>query len=665
MENNVLPIQAFEEQILESLKNSAVTIVTAETGAGKSTQIPQFLANAGYRVVVTQPRRLAARALAQRVAQEMGTRLGDRVGFRTAEERADSAATEVLFVTDGLQLVRELAGQGGTGRKTVLILDEVHEWNLNIEVLVAWVKSRVATGDDLKVVIMSATLDAERLVSYYIGAPVISVPGRLFPVEKRVAAARDLVAEVVSLAKQGRNVLVFQPGKREIEDCIFEISKNLGGTAVVLPLHGGLEPGEQQRCFAPPPAGKVKVVVATNVAQTSVTIPDIDAVVDSGVERRVELVDGIEGLYLKSISQADCLQRAGRAGRTKPGVYVLCSETGMTERPSFPTAEVLRTRLDQMVLRLAVQGFDATKLEFFHQPNHETLVEARRALIALGAVDAGGTATKIGRRMSRFSVSCEFARMLIEAEHYGVVEQVATIAACLEAGDIRGRDDAWRALTQESRSDLLAIFDVYNAGKRVQGRPGESKADALRNRGLFVKNFFRAEEIRRKLLDATHTEVRSDSKTFGSKEEERQAVLKACISGLVDHLYCCRHHGQYTDETNVARQIDRVSAVKNCDATWIVGLPKDIEIPGKRGSMILKLISMASIVSPSMLIEVAPQLVKRVGGLNPYFDASKDSVVSTTECRFDGQKILTEEVLDPEHPEASNIFCAWLAVQMM
>jgi len=659
-----LPVIGFEKQILETVKGSAVTIITAETGAGKSTQVPQFLANAGYRVVVTQPRRLAARALAQRVAQEMGTRLGDRVGFRTAEERSDSAATEVLFVTDGLQLVRELAGQGGTGRKTVLVLDEVHEWNMNIEVLIAWVKSRINAGDDLRCVLMSATLDADRLASFYNGAPVISVPGRLFPVEKKSAAARDLVAEAVSLAKQGRNVLVFQPGKREIADTVGQIERELGEKALVLPLHGELEPSEQQRCFAPPPAGKVKVIVSTNVAQTSVTIPDIDAVIDSGIERRVELADGIEGLYLKPISQADCSQRAGRAGRTKAGVYVLCSETGMTDRQPYPTAEIMRSRLDQMVLRLAVQGFDATKLEFFHQPDKDTLVDARRALVALGAMSSEANVTKIGRRMARFSVSCEYARMLIEAERHGVVEQVATIAGCLEAGDIRGREGQWRSLTQESKSDLLATLDVFEKGKEMKGRNGQSKAEALREAGIFVKDFFRADELRRKLLDATRSEVRSDSTKFASKEEERQAILKACIAGMVDHLYRSQY-GRYINGSPVERELARESVVRG-GPEWLVGLPKDIQIKDRRGRlMTLRLVSMATAVDPTWLAEVAPQLVERKTSLRPYFDPAKDSVVSTTETYFNGQKIKEEVVTDPEHAEAANIFCTWLASQMV
>lgn len=666
--NNVseLLVIAFEEAILGAVAGSAVTVITAETGAGKSTQVPQMLASAGYRVIVTQPRRLAARTLAQRVAQEIGTRLGDRVGFRTADERADSAATEILFVTDGLQLVRELAGQGGTGRKTVLVLDEVHEWNLNVEVLVAWVKSRVAKGDDLKVVLMSATLDAPRLAAFYGGTPVIKVPGRLFPVTKRQAPARALVSETVALAKAGRNVLVFQPGKREIGETVADLQRQLGETALILPLHGDLSPEEQQRCFAPAPAGKSKVVVATNVAQTSVTISDIDAVVDSGVERRIELVDGIEGLYLKPISQADCNQRAGRAGRTKAGEYVLCSETSLDTRAAFPTAEILRSRLDQMVLRLAVQGFDASALEFFHQPEHKTIVEARRSLIALGAMNNAGEVTKIGRRMARFPVSCEYARMLIEAERLGVVEQVATIAACLEVGDIKARGDRinprpWGDLTKEQKSDLLATLDVFNAGKAMKGTNG-SKADALRNAGIFAKDFFRADELRRKLLDATRDELRTSAKKFASVEEERLAVTKACVAGMVDHLYR-EQSGAYFNGSPTARELARESVVRGMPA-WLVGLPKDVQIQGKRGPMMLRLVACATVIDATLLAEVAPQLVEKKTGLSPRYDATKDVCVSTTQIFFNGQRVADEVVEDPEHPEAADIFCAWLTQQM-
>jgi ATP-dependent helicase HrpA len=665
MKNEKLPVAAYEDEILAAVSGNAATIVTAETGAGKSTQVPQFLANAGYRVIVTQPRRLAARALAQRVAHETDTRLGNRVGYRTAEERADSAATEILFVTDGLQLVRELAGQGGSGRRTVLVLDEVHEWNLNIEVLIAWTKSRLAQGDDLKVVLMSATLDAVGIAAFYENAPVISVTGRLFPVERRTGSSYELLGEAERLAKAGRSVLVFQPGKKEIAETVSALQTRLGEAALVLPLHGELEPAEQQRCFAEPPKGMAKVVVATNVAQTSVTIPDIDAVVDSGVERRVELADGIEGLYLKPVSRAACDQRAGRAGRTKAGVYVLCSETGMADRVEFPTAEILRSRLDQLVLRLAVQGFDATALEFFHQPDATVLAEAKRALVALGAMSSDGSVTKTGRRMARFPVSVQFARMLIEAERYGVVELVATIAACLEAGDIRSRDGKWKLLTGETRSDLLALLDVYGAGKGMKNGSGKSKAEALRETGIFAKNFFRAGEIRRKLLDAVGRRVRSESKRFASKDEEREAVLRACVAGMVDHLYHNEYGSSYRNGGNCTRELARESVVHANDSEWIVGLPFDISGKGRRGyPFTLHLVGMATAVEPAWLVQVAPHLAERRSGLNPRFDPGKDSVVSTTETFFNGQSIREEEAADPNHPEAAKIFCSWLTEQM-
>lgn len=660
---DALPVARYRQEILDAVSRSAVVVITAETGAGKSTQVPQYLAQAGYRVICTQPRRLAARALAQRVASEMRTRVGERVGFRTAEERADSYATDVLFVTDGLQLVRELAGQGGTGRKTVLVLDEVHEWNLNMEVLVAWVRSRLEKGDDLKVVLMSATLDAEKLAAFYgENTPVIKVPGRMFPVERRVAPARSLVSEAVALAKAGRNVLVFQPGKKEIAECVSSLEASLGTAAVVLPLHGQLEPEEQQRCFAAAPAGKVKVVVATNVAQTSVTIPDIDAVVDSGIERRTELRDGIEGLYLGAISRADCEQRAGRAGRCKAGQYVLASEKGLEDRSVFPTAEVLRSRLDQMVLRLAVQGFDATALEFFHQPDRSTLAEAKRALIALGAMTSDGNVTKTGRRMARFAVSCEFARMLIEAERLGVVDQVATIAACLEAGEIRAKGDEWRSLTQEKSSDLLAVLDVFNAARSMKGN-GKSKGDMLRDAGIFAKDFFRADEIRRKLLDSVRGEVRGEAKRFGSREDERKAILRACVAGLVDHLYHRTYDG-YRNGSQTDRQLARESVVAG-SPEWLVGLPKDIEIMTRKGRMTLHLVSMATAVDPAILSEVAPQLSEQKSGLSPRYEAEKDMVTSVTEMYFNGQKVREERVEDLAHPEASQLFAAYLAAEML
>ncbi|PSO44749.1 MAG: ATP-dependent RNA helicase HrpA, partial [Parcubacteria group bacterium SW_4_49_11] len=311
-----LPVNSFRQQILESVAGNPVTIITAETGAGKSTQAPQFLLEAGYSAVCTQPRRLAARTVAERVAEEMGENLGQTVGYRTAVDRQDGLDTQLLFCTDGLALVRELMGQNEVD---ILLMDEVHEWNENVEVLLAWAKQQIDRGENFKLVLMSATLESEKLSEFFDGAPVIDVPGRLYPVEERQPRGKNPEEDVASLVKEGRNVLLFQPGTGEIQDSVNKL-QNMELNAEVLPLHGQLDKADQQACFQH--FSRPKVVCATNVAQTSVTIDDIDAVVDTGKERRKEVLHGVEGLYLRPISLADAKQRQGRAGRTRAGVYI-------------------------------------------------------------------------------------------------------------------------------------------------------------------------------------------------------------------------------------------------------------------------------------------------------------------------------------------------------
>ena len=681
MTDELLPIVRYRDQILDAVRSHPVVVVTAETGGGKSTQVPQFLADAGYRVVITQPRRLAARSLAERVAQEVRCSLGDRVGFRTAEERADSARTEILYITDGLQLVRELAKRSTSNAETILVLDEVHEWNLNMEVLVAWIRAQEGR---VKTVLMSATLDAAQLSSYFGDCPVIDVPGRLFPVERREAPAQDLIPTITALARAGRNVLVFLPGK-EVELNNLDVSsdfpsrnrqkrpsylvpppkREIAGlievlcasadtrTTRLLPLHGELTPADQALCFEAPPPGVNKVVVATNVAQTSITIPDIDAVVDSGEERRVEVVDGIDGLYLRPISQADCNQRAGRAGRTRAGIYVLCSELPFAERPPFPVAEILRTRLDQVVLRLAIHGFDASALSFFHQPSRSAIEDAHTALIALGAMDTQGTVTQIGHRMAKLPVGVELARMLVEAERRGVVEPVATIAACLEVGDIRMRDGTWSSLTAEPKSDLLAVLDVFRAASKNRKR--------LEEIGVFRRSFFRADEIRRRILQLLSCDkVQPPQRLSGS---DRQEVLLSCLTGMIQRVYS-RQGAKFSDGKDVPRDLARESVVSR-SSDMIVGIPFDISVKGRDGMVTLRLIGMASAVNYDLIRQVAPHQLVMERGVDPEYMPEHDQVWSTTILRLHGRQLSRDLVADPAHPRAAELFLRWLAQELL
>ena len=638
----------FRDKIMALVREHPAVIITAETGAGKSTQVPQYLLAEGWNTVVTQPRRLAARTVAARVAYEHGEQLGGTIGFRTAYERQDSAKTRCLFCTDGLAMVRELMGAGS---HNILVLDEVHEWNLNIEVLVAWAKRQIEEGANFKVVVMSATLEAEKLSAFFNGAPVISVPGRLYPVEEKSSGLGQL-EDVRALLRQGHNVLWFQPGKSEIAKAVSGLEAAADLSVEILPLHGELDSAEQDRCFRR--YGRPKCVVSTNVAQTSVTIDDIDAVVDSGVERRVELVDGVEGLYLKAVSRADAAQRKGRAGRTKPGIYIDHCPT--TERLDFPKAEILRTRLDQTVLRLAEAGIDMEDLNFFHQPDKKRIHKAKESLLALGCMDADGHVTRIGQRVAKLPVSVQFGRMVIEAERLGVVDDVITVAAILEQGEITARkikkDDyeydalpIWREkfCPNERESDVMAQLAVYNGARYLP-------KDELRESGVFLKAYFQAKEKRRHLADALRGKVYS----FESSGK-RENILRAVCAGMVDHLWGYSY-GRYKNGDGQERELARESVVNYAGrAEWLVGLPFDLQIKTRRGLMTLALVRMATKVDPTWLVEIAPQLVTTKEHEHPTFDVERNAVVSTTEYYFNGQKVREKVVPDSDHPDAVNI----------
>ncbi len=643
-----LPIDRYRDTILETVASSPTTIIQAETGAGKSTRVPQMLIDAGYRVVATQPRRLAARTVAQRVASEQHVPLGTTIGYRTAEDRQDSDATKVLYCTDGLQLVRELTEDGSTGGDTILVLDEVHEWNENIETLVAWARKRQAEGQSLRVVLMSATLDANALAEYFGGdspVPVINVPGRMFPVTLEQRRADDLAHTVEDLARSGRNTLVFLPGKREIADLELQLRPALTGKAVVLPLHGDLTPEEQARCFQH--YDLPKVVLSTNVAQTSVTIDDADAVVDSGLERRIELSDGIEGLYLREISRADCEQRRGRAGRCRPGRYILCSKTGLDDRQEFPTPEIQRTRIDHTVLRLAAAGIDATDLSFFHQPNRASLKEAKRALIALGALDASGAITPLGHRVARLPVDVHIGRMVVEAERHGCLPDVLTIAACLEVDGLQeNKSNAWRTLTSERHADVLAQLDLYNAASTM-------RAEQMGVNGLFSKSVSRAREVRAHLVKALRREL--DASPGGTAD--RTAILQSVIAGLVDHVY--KNEGGTCTKPGDTRTLARESVVTNTSG-WVVGLPRDIDVPQANGNRkTLHLLRMVSAVNPSWLVDIAPQLVhRRTTGM--FWSVARGYVAEELHCTMNGHD-LARETRPATTPDAVRMFADAIA----
>jgi HrpA-like RNA helicase len=637
-----LPIYNYRDAITEAVDSNQVTIIVAETGAGKSTQVPQYLAEHGYtKVIVTQPRILAARNLSRRVREEWALRntvdSEPIIAYRTAHERNDSAENKILYCTDGLQLVREITGIGVSERQ-VLVLDEVHEWNENMEVLIAWAKKRCQEDPHFKVVIMSATIDTEPLAQYFDTSSVITVPGRSYGVTKR--RGRDVITEIVDTLPAGKNVLVFLPGKSEIQDVAEAIATKAAAAAVpVIPLHSQLELAEQQKAFENYPNGKI--ILSTNIAQTSVTIDDIDMVIDSGLERRSEVRSGVEGLFIAQTSQADCLQRGGRAGRTKPGEYILAQYDilpclSFEERDEYGTPEILRKHIDRLTLRLANVGIDIETLDFYHDPSKAAIKRAKHTLIALGAMTPGGQVTSIGREMERYPVESSYARMLVEGAvaSDAVRSKLAVIIAIQEVGGIvkgGARYAGWQSLTRQRRSDLLAQYDVY----RLQSNHTKEDLEEL---GIISKNVVKATEVMER-LNRDLVGISLDTSVLPPiEEDEEEQLLRCIVAGQIDQLWSIDNDGNAVHiKTSATRELSSSTVVRN--PTLITGTPFDLQVPARDGTLqTLHLVQGITVVQTSWLVDIAPNIFAAKPGKASY-DPRSGQLVTRQYIRL-GKKVI-------------------------
>lgn len=635
-----LPTYNFADEIVTAVDSNQAVIITAETGAGKSTQVPQYLAEHGYdKIVVTQPRILAARNLSKRVREEWAVRTGkdsDRViGYRTAHERDDNPDTQVLYCTDGLQLVREITGSG-VRRKQVLVLDEVHEWNENMEVLIAWAKKRCQEDPRFRVVVMSATLETASLAEYFETEAVITVPGRGYEVTK--TRGTDVLSEIFNriASTEPSNMLVFLPGKSEIQDTYDAVKTKAKEAGVpVIPLHSQLEATAQQQAFTSHPRGKI--ILATNIAQTSVTIDDIDVVIDSGLERRSEVRSGVEGLFIAQISQADCLQRAGRAGRTKPGEYVLAPYDIMPclefeEREEYGTPEILRKHIDRLTLRLANIGIDIEQLDFYHDPSKRAIQRAKRTLIALGALTRTNQVTRIGRVMEQFPVESSYARMLVEAQDYspGVQAKLAAIIGIQEVGGIvKGgtRFTGWRKYTRQTKSDLLAEYEVLLALPQIDPEDYEDI-------GIISKNIDKAKEV----MERLERDLGLDKALLTPISDQEQEPLMRCIvAGQIDQLWVMENGRAVHVMTDKRREISSSTVVRN--PKLFVGTPFDLQIPTRSGALeTLHLVQSVTVVNTDWLVDLAPATFDRRRG-KLYYDADSGRLSMRQLARF-GKRVL-------------------------
>ncbi|MFH1098722.1 MAG: ATP-dependent RNA helicase [Candidatus Uhrbacteria bacterium] len=554
-----LPVLGFKEAIIKTVSDNPVSIIQADTGAGKTTQVPLMLLGAGFgrrgAIGITQPRRIAAVSMADYVARLHGSELGNIIGYQIKGDRAMSGATCVKFMTEGI-LLRELHSDPELRRYEVVIVDEAHDREINQDLLLALLRKVRGARPSLRVVIMSATIDAARFSAHFDHAPVITIPGRLFPVEVRYASEtpvgmKDLLSfcaetiERITRSRERGDVLVFLPDEKSIHAVEGLLGRQRIAGIRILPLFRNQSKDEQHAVFQRTPLRRV--ILATNIAETSLTIDGVVHVVDSGLVKQEQYVNAsMSALVVTEHSKAGCDQRKGRAGRTQPGIcHRLFCRDDFGVRPDFTEPEIRRTALDQILLHLHGLGYtldEVKELTFIDPPGDDRWDEAETRLQALGALDANGAVTPDGERMERLPVAPMLGRMILEAERYGCLEEIVTVVAGFTARPVflKAKDrDAQAEVSTAQRefmdpsSDALTLLKVWGAWCAA-GDNGRRKEWARMHR-LSICAFREIEREREHLFGVLQSlDVAVTSNT------DPVAVRKAVAAGLMTNLCAMR-----------------------------------------------------------------------------------------------------------------------------
>ncbi|MFE3901305.1 ATP-dependent RNA helicase HrpA [Streptomyces sp. NPDC059153] len=564
-----LPVSQKKDEILEAIRDHQVVIVAGETGSGKTTQIPKICMELGrgVRGMIghTQPRRIAARTVAERVADELKTPLGEAVGWKVRfTDQVNPDATFVKLMTDGI-LLAEIQTDRELRAYDTIIIDEAHERSLNIDFLLGYLARLLPKRPDLKVVITSATIDPERFARHFGEAPIVEVSGRTYPVEVRyrplleeegddsdrdqITAICDAVDELQS--EGPGDVLVFLSGEREIRDTADALNKKNLRHTEVLPLYARLSHAEQHRVFQRH-TGR-RIVLATNVAETSLTVPGIKYVIDPGNARisRYSHRTKVQRLPIERISQASANQRKGRCGRTSDGICIrLYSEDDFLTRPEFTDPEILRTNLASVILQMTAAGLgDIEKFPFIDPPDHRNIRDGIQLLQELGALDPDEKdpkkrLTQLGRKLSQLPVDPRLARMVIEAERNGCAREVMVIAAALSIQDPRERPsdkqtqaDQQHARFKDETSDFLAFLNLWRYVREQQKERGSSSFRRMCKQEYL--NFLRIRE-----WQDIYAQLRTVAKQMGMQVEEpsadtdapEQSVHTSLLAGLLSHI---------------------------------------------------------------------------------------------------------------------------------
>jgi len=574
-----LPIFSYKTELLQAIRDFQILIIVGETGSGKTTQIPQYLHEIGYtkfgRVGCTQPRRVAAMSVASRVAYEMDTKLGNEVGYSIRFEDYTSDKTVIKYMTDGIML-RELLAEPDLKSYSVIIIDEAHERTLHTDVIFGLIKDISKYRKDLKILISSATLDAEKFRDYFDNAPIFKIPGRRFPVDifYTKAPEADYIEASVVTALQIHvtqplpgDILVFLTGQEEIElahEMLLSRMKGLGkkiGELKVLDIYSALPSEMQAKIFEPTPVGARKVILATNIAETSLTIDGIVFVIDCGFCKQTAFNPrtGMESLVVTPISKASANQRAGRAGRVGPGkcfrLYTAWSFQHELDSDNIP--EIQRTNLSSIVLMLKSLGInDLIHFDFIDPPPPENLIRALEQLYALGALNNDGDLTKLGRRMAEFPIDPCLAKAIISSDHFKCLDQMLTIASMLSIGNsifYRPKDnmvnaDKIRTSFFRPGGDHFTYLMIFNEWK-------ENNYSGIWCKEHFIqtKSMKRARDIKEQLValcDRVEIDYTDESISI-ENEESSVNVRKAICSGYFYNCAKLSKDGSYKTVKNM------------------------------------------------------------------------------------------------------------------
>ncbi|KAH6562006.1 hypothetical protein BASA61_005169 [Batrachochytrium salamandrivorans] len=519
-----LPIFKLRETIIRAVDENQLLIVVGDTGSGKTTQMTQYLAEEGFAskgmIGCTQPRRVAAMSVAKRVAEEVGCRLGQDVGYTIRFEDCTSPETKIKYMTDGM-LLRECLIDDMLSKYQVLLLDEAHERTVATDILFGLLKKTVKKRPDFKLIITSATLDAERFSSYFFNCPILTIPGRTYPVEILYAKEPEsdyldsalITVMQIHLSEPAGDILLFLTGQEEIDtsaEILYERMKALGPMVpelIILPVYSALPSEMQSKIFDPAPPGSRKVVLATNIAETSITIDGIYYVIDPGFVKHSTYDPklGMDALVVVPISQAQSRQRSGRAGRTGPGkCYRLYTEAAYrNEMLANSVPEIQRMNLSMIVLMLKAMGInDLIGFDFMDPPPVQTLVTALELLFQLGALDNEGLLTRLGRKMSQFPMDPSMAKTLLISTDLGCSEELLTIVAMLTAQNVfyrpkekQAQADQKKAKFHQPEGDHLTLLTVYNAWKASKFSNAWCHENYIQARTMR-----RAQDVRKQLL---------------------------------------------------------------------------------------------------------------------------------------------------------------------